>query len=81
MPKQFEYEICNQADEELFKKQCAAFEKKFQTLEKEALLEDVDGSAWQMYHHEKGDFEVVNDCNIGCLYVESDFDLEPYFKE
>lgn len=81
MPRRFEYTICTQPDEELFKKQCAAFEKKFPNLVKFIRLEDVDGSAWQTYHHEKGDFEVVNDCNIGCLYVESDFDLEPYFKE
>lgn len=77
----FEYTICTQFDEELFKKQCKAFEKKFPNIEKEPLLEDVDGSSYQTYHHEGGDFVVANDYDIGCLYVESDFDLLPYFKE
>lgn len=75
------YGICNQPDAELFKKQCAAFEKKFPNLEKEPLLEDVDGSAYQTYHHEHGVIRVCNDYALGDLYVESDFDLEPYFKE
>ena len=76
----FEYTICDQPDEELFQKQCAAFEKKFPDIRKENVLEDVDGSLYQTYHHTDGDFIVSNDYNVGCLYVESDFDLIPYFE-
>ena len=75
------YMICKQPDEDLFHRQCAAFERKFPNLRKDDLLEDVDGSAYQTYHHEAGDFVVRNDCYVGCLYVESDFDLVPYFKK
>ena len=77
----FEYTICSQDDEELFAKQCTAFEKKFPDMVKEQLLEDVDGSIYQTYHHINGDIVVSNDKSLGCLYVESDFDLLPYFKE
>lgn len=80
MPKKFEYTICPQFDEKLFKKQCVAFKEKFPNIKKEPLLEDVDGSAYQTYHHNCGDFVVANNYGIGCLYVESDFDLLPYFK-
>ena len=80
MKKKFEYTICEQTDKELFRKQCLAFEKRFPNITKDDVLEDVDGSAYQTYHHEKGDFVVSNDYYVGCLYVESDFDLEPYFR-
>ena len=76
----FEYIICKQPDNELFKKQCLAFERKFPSLRKENVLEDVDGSLYQEYHHKSGDFVVVNDYVSGCLYVESEFDLLPYFS-
>ena len=81
MSRAFEYTICEQPDVELFRKQCSAFEKRFPNIAKDEILEDVDGSIYQTYHHEKGDFTVNNDCYLGCLYVESDFDLLPYFEE
>ena len=77
----FRYTICAQPDEALFRKQCRAFEKKFPDLRKEKLLEDVDGSSYQKYYHTAGEFVVSNDYYIGCLYVESNFDLEPYFED
>ena len=77
----FEYTVCKQPDNELFYKQCLAFERKFPALLKYNILEDVDGSLYQAYHHKSGDFAVVNDCVSGCLYVESEFDLLPYFKD
>ena len=46
----FEYSICNQADEEIFKRQCNALEKKFsELLVKDNFLTDVDGSKIQTY--------------------------------
>ena len=48
---------------------------------KEKILEDVDGSAFQLYHHENGDIYIVNDYSVGCVYVDSDFDLLPYFAK
>ena len=77
----FEYTICSQADDELFQKQCTAFERKFPDMVKERVLEDVDGSKFQTYHHTNGKIVVSNDYAIGCLYVDSEFDLLPYFKE
>lgn len=78
---EFHYTICNQFDGEIFDKQCTAMEKRFPNLKKEKLLEDVDGTALQLYHHENGDIHIVNDYVVGCVYVDSDFDLLPYFKK
>ena len=47
----YHYVICNQPDEVLFRKQCAALEHHLPGLEKEALLTDVDGSQIQCYRH------------------------------
>ena len=76
---EFHYTVCNEFDEEIFIKQCAAIEK-IPSLKKEKLLEDVDGTVLQIYHHENGDIRIVNDYLIGCLYVDSDFDSLPYFN-
>ena len=80
MNRQFNYTIYKVPSEEYFKKQCEAIENHIPNLTKEKLLEDVDGSLIQIYHHDKGIIGVYNDCIVNCLYVESDFDLEPYFN-
>lgn len=83
MPKKYKYReiIYNMPHEGYFNKQCLALEKYVIGLKKGRLLEDVDGSSYQMYHHEKGDIEVCNDYRYDELYVDSDFDLEPYFAK
>ena len=80
MVKNFHYTICTQPDEELFCKQCIAIEKRFPNIPRDDWLEDVDGSSYKTYYHPKGMIRVCNDCNSGCLYVDSDFDLIPYFQ-
>ncbi len=76
----FEYNICNQADEEIFNKQCLAIEKHIKHLSKNPILDDVDGSKIQVYFSEKGKITVYNDYSIGAVYVNADFDLLPYFQ-
>ena len=82
MRKNYEYyyNICDQPDYELFYKQCAALEKHIPGLMKRILLQDIDGSLIQTYYHEKGELVVHNDYFDGELYIESDFDIEPYFE-
>lgn len=77
----FEYNICSQADSELFYKQCRALEKQVPGLQPENLLEDVDGTAVQRYRHSCGSVTVKNDLQVDALYVVSDFDLLPYFAK
>lgn len=77
----FEYNICNQADTELFYRQCRALEGKLPGLRRADFLEDVDGTVVQKYIHNLGRITVKNDFQIGALYVISDFDLLPYFTK
>ena len=74
------YSICTQPDMSLFKAQCAAIEKSVLGLKKDNLVMEADGSAYQSYKHERGVIDVSNDCYIGALYVDADFDLRPYFQ-
>ena len=77
----YSYTICNQPDQSLFERQCKALEKHIAGLRKDHLLEDVDGSLDQYYFHEKGTLVVSNDYYVGALYIDSDFDIRPYFKK
>ncbi len=49
----FHYTICTLPDEEIFMKQCYAFEKHIPNIVKEQLLEDVDCSLTHTKHHLK----------------------------
>lgn len=76
----YEYKICNQTDEEIFKKQCAALEKNIPNLIKSDLLVDVDNSKIQRYNLNDDKIVVYNNYNVGAVYIKSDIDIEPYFK-
>ena len=76
----FDYTICNCADKALFEKQCRAIEQNVPQLQKLNLLQDVDGTLIQKYRHQKGNVVVKNDRQVDALYVQSDFDLNPYFE-
>lgn len=39
------------------------------------------GNSYQTYQHVRGKIIACNDYCLGDLYVESDFDLSPYFEE
>ena len=77
----YEYNICDQADEELFNKQCRAIEEHIPGLLAYDLLRDVDGTLVQKYTHVKGTIKVKNDVQVDALFVVADFDLLPYFKK
>lgn len=74
------YTICNQADEELFNKQCAALEKNIHPLEKENILDDVDGSKIQIYHHNGNEIKVINSLYTNDLTIESEIELKQFFN-
>ena len=76
----FEYNICNQADVDVFNQQCGAIEKVVKGLTKQDVLLDVDGSLIQVYEINNQQIKVYNSYYVNAVYVVSDFDLEPYFN-
>lgn len=75
----FEYMICNIADKEIFKKQCAALEKKYPNLKKEQRLQDADDSEIQIYNLSRKKIRVYNSYYLNEVYVRSDVDLMAFF--
>lgn len=75
----FEYQICNMADDEIFKKQCIAIEKNITPLQKEKLLEDVDGSLIQKYDYQGKSISIYSDHFINEVYVKSEIELTQFF--
>lgn len=76
----FEYDICNQADREIFEEQCAALEKHIPRLIKGKLLIDVDGSEIQLYDLDGSPIKVYNDHYVDAVHIKSEVDLAPFFN-
>lgn len=76
----FEYYICNQADEEVFVKQCNALEKNIPGIIKGELLTDVDESKVQEYVLNDKEIKVYNSYYTNEVYIKSEEELLHYFK-
>ena len=74
-----EYTICTVADEEIYRKQCQAIEKRF-NIKPENVLEDVDGSLISVYHYDDKEILVINDEDTGIVQVKSEIELKQFFK-
>lgn len=77
----YHYSICNVADEVIFQKQCRALEMHLPHLVKDKLLEDVDGSLMQRYWLDGKMIRVYNSNDIRSVYIDSEVELEPYFRD
>ena len=78
--KEYEYNICTVADEEISEKQCVTLEKHIPGIEKSDLLIDVDGSKTQIYTLHNKKITVHNSYYIGAVYVNSEIELTQYFE-
>lgn len=76
----FEYNICNEADEDIFKKQCLALEKNIPNLVKKDLVIDVDGSKIQEYVLRGAKITAINNKYLGEVQIISEVDLEQFFN-
>lgn len=77
----YHYSICTIADEVIFQKQYRALETHLPHLVKDELLEDVDGSLTQRYWLDGKTITVHNSNYIDAIYVDSEVELEPYFRD
>ena len=54
--------------------------KKYKEIDKKDLLEDVDGSKIQVYYYNNKNIKVINSYYENELFVESEIELEKFFK-
>lgn len=76
----FEYNICTEADNNIYAKQCNALEKRVPGIKKERELHDVDESLICVYSLDGKSISVLNDETVGAVYIKSEVDLTPYFQ-
>lgn len=72
----FSYTISKEADRSVFEQTCELLENAVTDLQKEALLEDVDGSMIQYYSSGSAEIKVFNDYEIDAVYVDSQINLD-----
>ncbi len=76
----YTYLVCSETNEMLFQRQCAALEKHIPGLKKDPLLRDpFDDALIQAYRKDNAELIVYNSYQTGDLYIDSEFDLKPYF--
>ena len=71
----FSYNIAQNADQKAFHHACSLIEAKVKNIEKQPLLQDVDGSQIQIYNTRGGRIKVVNDYEVDVVYIDSDVEL------
>lgn len=76
----YKYDICTCSDTEIYQNQCNVIKKKFPNYFIKT-LDDVDGTEICILVEGDNKIKVCNDMNIGAVYVESTFDLLPYFAK
>lgn len=77
----YDYNICTEADRDIFIKQCKELEKHIPNLVKDKLIEDVDGSETQIYFLDGKEIAVHNSYYIGVVYIKSEVELEHFFNK
>lgn len=71
----YSYNIAKNADKKAFNHACNLIESKTKGIEKEKLLEDVDGTQIQIYNAPGGKIKVFNDYEVDAVYIDSEVDL------
>lgn len=72
----FKYNISKNADSKEFEKVCLNIEKAFTNIEKNDLVEDVDGSEIQVYAVDGKEIRVYNDYEVDAVYIDSEVKLD-----
>lgn len=75
----FSYTVSKAASEKDFAKACQLIESHFKGINKEKVLEDVDGTTIQIYHKDYSSIKVYNDYEVDAVYVDSEIELKNMF--
>ena len=71
----YHYVISKNNSPQKFKETCALIDKSIIYVEKKKVVIDVDGSAIQMYVTSNGKVVIIDDYDVGTVYVNSDIKL------
>ena len=74
----FSYNVSTKANRKDFEKACKKIENELAHIEKEDVLEDLDGSLIQIYATSNGKIKVFNDYEVDAVYVDSDIELKSF---
>ena len=76
----FSYNIEKVADETKFNEACRKIEENVTEIQKNKLLEDVDGTQIQIYYKDNKKIKLVNDYEVDAVYIDSEISLDYIFK-
>ncbi len=77
--RKYTYTVRKENSPSAFKAACRQIEDSVPHLEKYDLLVDVDGSTIQVYRDGKDEITVIDDYDVGVVFVGSDVDLNEIF--
>lgn len=75
----FSYNIEKEASEKKFIESCKKIEKNIPDIQKNDILEDVDGTQIQIYHKNGKKIKVMNDYEVDAVYIDSEINLDKLF--
>ncbi len=76
----FSYNIEKETSEKKFTEACKKIEEKVNDIQKDELLEDVDGTQIQIYYKNKRKIKVMNDYEVDAVYIDSEISLDDIFS-
>ncbi len=76
----YQYTICNQPDESIYRRQCKAIEDNVPGIVEAKELENIDGGAVMIYKKGGATIKVKNDVYVGGVFVDSEIELTQFFK-
>lgn len=77
----YSYNIAKKANKEIFDNTCSLIESNISGIDKERLIEDVDGTQIQIYNVNGKKIKVFNDYEVDAVYIESELDIENIIKD
>lgn len=72
----FSYNIAKNASRASFEEVCTRIEAQYPNIEKEPIIEDVDGTQIQIYYLQRQKVKVINDYEVDAVYIDSDIELK-----
>ena len=77
----YSYNIAKKANKEIFDNTRSLIESNISGIDKERLIEDVDGTQIQIYNVNGKKIKVFNDYEVDAVYIDSELDIENIIKD